>query len=274
MSATPDIQSIDYHDGRGRRTAVRLLAASVPAECHGLVAYHAAGVDAYFTAALSPAPGQRTVCLRAATFDGEVIAVADWRILHTQLFLNGISVRAQYRGLGLGSRLLADGVRLARDLGVYALGLDVSVDNLGAYALYQKIGFEELGYSWWENVPPEPAGAVRAPLRILDWPDYEAHRTAYGFGDFSVRHGAGQVSKVRTVGDVMRVEPGALGVAVAHALSDLVAPSRTYSIRPAAAASDNPWFARFVRMRMSLRGAGTGPSPYGQRRSARPARRI
>jgi ribosomal protein S18 acetylase RimI-like enzyme len=274
MSGAPDIQSIDYHDGRGRRTAVRLLAASVPAECQGLVAYHASNCDAYLAAALAPAPGQRTVCLRAAAFDGEVIAVADWRVLHAQLFLNGISVRAQYRGLGLGGRLLADGARLARDLGIGALGLDVSVDNLGAYALYQKTGFEDLGYSWWEGVPPEPAGPARVPLRILDWPDYEAHRAAYGFGDFSVRHGTGQVSKVRTVGSAMRVEPGPLGVAVAQAVSDLVAPSRIYSIRPGLAAGGNPWFARFVRMRMSLGGAGTRSSAYGQRRSPRSARRL
>jgi GNAT superfamily N-acetyltransferase len=296
MSA-PDIHSIDYHDGVARRSAARLLASSVPVECHGLVAYHASGWDAFLAAALAPAPGQRTVCLRAATFDGEVIAVADWRILSGQLFLNGLSVRAQYRGLGLGTQLLGDGLRIARDLGICALGLDVSVDNTGAHALYRKLGFEEMGYSWWENVtpvsekaafpcekttpqyakapsqgvkaPPQGAGPAREQVRILDWPGYEAHRAAYGFGDLSVRYSGGQVTKVRTVGGVMRVDPGASGALIAHALEDLVAPSRVYAIRAGAAAGGTAWFARFVRMRMSLRGAGLRFPARRERRSAR-----
>jgi ribosomal protein S18 acetylase RimI-like enzyme len=280
MTGEPDIQSIDSHDEEARRAAVRLLAASVPAECQGLVAYHASGCAAFLAAALSPPPGQRTVCLRAARVAGEVIAVADWRMMSAQLFLNGISVRAQYRGHGYGSRLLDDGVRIARDLGIPALGLDVAVDNVGAYALYQKWGFEEMGYSWWENVAREAAGPARVPVRILDWPTFDAQRTAYGFGDLSVRHagqagGAGQLTKVRTVGSVMRVEPGATGALIAHALSELLVPSRVYSVRAGSSAGPaSPWFARFVRMRMSLRGAGRRPVEYGERRSARSPWRI
>ncbi|GAA5197575.1 hypothetical protein GCM10023322_69160 [Rugosimonospora acidiphila] len=270
MIGETDIQSIDGHDGDGRRAAARLLAASVPVECQGLVAYHATGADAYLGAALSPAPGQRTVILRAARVAGEVIAVADWRIMHAQLFLNGLSVRAQYRGHGYGTRLLDDGVRIARDLGVSALGLDVEVDNVGAYALYQKLGFEEMGYSWWEDVPTPGAGAARTPLRILDWPTFQAQRAAYGFGDLSVRHGDGQVSRVRMVGSVLRVEPGATGAGIAHGLAELVAPSRVYAVRPGSAAGcATAWFARFVRMRMSLSDPGRGRVEYGERRSAR-----
>ncbi len=273
MIGEPDIQSIDSRDSDARRSAVRLLGASVPAECQGLVAYHASGYSTFLAAALSPPPGQRTVCLRAARVAGEVIAVADWRIMSGQLFLNGISVRPPYRGHGYGTRLLDDGVRMARDLGLAALGLDVAVDNVGAYALYQKMGFEEMGYSWWEHVPPEEDGTGRAPVRILDWPAFDAHRSAYGFGDLSVRH-AGQVIKVRAVGAVLRVEPGATGALLAHALSELLVPCRVYSVRTGATAGPTPgWFARFVRMRMSL-GTARHPMDYDQRRSARAPRRI
>jgi GNAT superfamily N-acetyltransferase len=266
MSGAANIVSIDFHDDHGRRAAVRLLGASVPAECHGLVAYHAAGCDAFMAAALSPEPEQRTVLLRAVVSGTEVIAVADWRILAGQLFLNGISVRGRYQGLGLGSRLLTDGMRLAGDLRLGALGLDVSLANVGAYALYRKLGFEEMEYSWWEDVSPQPG---RAHLRILDWPNFEAHHAAYGFGDLSIRYGADQPSKVRAVGAALRVGAGADGAFIAHALSGLLAPSLVYSIRTGPPAG-GPCFAAFARMELALPGAGAR-SLRGQRRSARSA---
>ncbi len=57
----------------------------------------------------------------------------------------GIAVSADRRGRGIGSALLAEALRWARDRGVAKLVLSVYPDNDRAIALYRKFGFIEEG---------------------------------------------------------------------------------------------------------------------------------
>jgi ribosomal-protein-alanine N-acetyltransferase len=49
-----------------------------------------------------------------------------------------------YRGLGLGPRLVAEGLRLLAESGAPEIELSVEANNEGALRLYRKFGFEVL----------------------------------------------------------------------------------------------------------------------------------
>lgn len=57
----------------------------------------------------------------------------------------GMAVAPEWRGRGVGSALLADAIRWARQFGVEKLALSVYPDNEAAIALYRKFGFQEEG---------------------------------------------------------------------------------------------------------------------------------
>ncbi len=59
--------------------------------------------------------------------------------------LLNLSVAAAHQRQGHGSALLADAMRLARELGARTLFLEVRPSNLGAQALYRRFGFRRIG---------------------------------------------------------------------------------------------------------------------------------
>jgi ribosomal protein S18 acetylase RimI-like enzyme len=244
LLTAPDLGSVTDPADPALRSVVRLLADSVPASCAGLVAYHASGYRRFLQAALAPPAAARTVILRCIRLGDEVRAVADWRLLDRQLFLNGIATRATERGRGYGRRLLDDGLAVARQLNCTTVALDVSLENARARQLYQRMGFADRSTAAWANtVGGWPADAPE--IRILDWPSFAAHRSAYGFGDLRVSTFAGTAA-VRLVGGAMRVAAGRHGGAVAAALSQMVGAERVYAM--GAAPDEDEVFASFTRM--------------------------
>jgi len=59
--------------------------------------------------------------------------------------LLNLSVAAAHQHQGHGSALLADVLRLARELGARTLFLEVRPSNLGAQALYRRFRFRRVG---------------------------------------------------------------------------------------------------------------------------------
>ena len=57
----------------------------------------------------------------------------------------GMAVARDWRGRGVGTALMAESIRWARQAGVEKLALTVYPDNVAARALYRKFGFEEEG---------------------------------------------------------------------------------------------------------------------------------
>ncbi|MDG4758915.1 GNAT family N-acetyltransferase [Micromonospora sp. WMMD710] len=249
-----EVDTLDDADDPALVEATDLLASSVPQACRGLVAYHAGGYWSYLAAALTPPVDARTVILRAVRGPHGLRAVADWRLLPGQLLLNGIAVRDDDRGRGLGSRLLGDGHDLAVRLGCRALLLDVSLDNPAAHRLYLRHGFTDLTRSSWREVLGVEA-STPASIRLVNWPAFAAHHTAYGFGDLTVRTVIGDDVDLRVVGTAIRVPAAPDAAALAAAASRLVEIDRCFSAttgtdeRPAAAGTE---LARFVRMRCTL----------------------
>jgi len=224
---------LDSGDARSLRRATELLASSLPAQCRGMAAYDADRYDAYLAAALAPGPSARTLHLRAVRMLGAVRAVADWRVGTDSLFLNGLAVREEDRGCGLGSLLLEDGVEMATRLGAALIALDVCLENAPAHALYAKWRFRPAGRQSWidltdqaESEPASPPGRVT----VLDWPTYTAHVDNYGFGDLTVRDERGVTWTIRVVGNVLRVPLGLRMRDIAAVLP--FTPKEAYAITP------------------------------------------
>lgn len=57
----------------------------------------------------------------------------------------GMAVASDWRGKGVGSALMAEAVRWAREMSIEKLALSVYPDNDPALALYRKFGFQEEG---------------------------------------------------------------------------------------------------------------------------------
>ncbi len=236
---------LDGADPQSTVVAAQLLASSVPDEVAGLVPYSLVGYHRYLAVLLEKPPVMRSVLVRAVFQDGTPVAVADWRVLEGTLFLNGLSVVHALRGQRLGSRLMEDGILLARELGLAHLALDVAVNNAAAIALYRRSGFTTTVESPWHHVPIGDADNGGVVARLLDWPVFSALRSAYGFADLSLRAPRGAVTVVRAVGDALRVDPAFRdsGLSVTD-LCELTGCRRAYSVGGAPASP----FASFVRM--------------------------
>ncbi|MFL5883069.1 MAG: GNAT family N-acetyltransferase [Actinomycetota bacterium] len=58
----------------------------------------------------------------------------------------GMAVAAGWRGRGVGTALLAEAVRRARQAGAHKIALQVWPHNTAAIALYERFGFQREGY--------------------------------------------------------------------------------------------------------------------------------
>ncbi len=232
-------------DSAALTAAVALLAESVHVSIRDLVPYHVPRYARFLAAALVPPPAMRTVLLRVITRDGTPIAVADWRVLDDELFLNGLSVLADFRGRGHGTALLADGLALARRLGLSHLGLDVACDNRLAIELYRRAGYRESHVASWRDVILQPSCGT---TKILDWPSFQAHLGAYGFADLSLRGADRTVVSVRVVGKALRVPSDPPASVDLAGVRDLLGATRSVAVATPAQPHGIE-FARFLRMR-------------------------
>jgi ribosomal protein S18 acetylase RimI-like enzyme len=243
---------LDGENPQSIEVAVELLRQSVPTAVRGLVPYDAPRYRRFIAMALAPAPELRTVLMRTVLVDGQLVAVADWRVLERELFLNGLSVRKEFRGQGHGRRLILDGVAMAGEFGVESLGLDVACDNLPALDLYRSSGFVDASVATWVDVTDDPSGSVDSGIKVVDWPVFQSQRDAYGFGDLTLRDRAGEVARIRTVGNAMRMRWDGLKALPLSPLRLLLGASRAYAVGPPEAGSVRPPFARFIRMRRDV----------------------
>ena len=101
--------------------------------------YKAEDVAYYF------AGGEDWIC--AAENAGEIVgflAMEAHREDVNYIYLDDLSVSAAYRGKGIGTALLNEADRYARDLGFPYIVLHVKLTNTGAKRLYERQGFTVL----------------------------------------------------------------------------------------------------------------------------------
>lgn len=83
--------------------------------------------------------------LWVAEVDDAVVAYAVVWIVADQAELGDLAVAEEWRGRGIGTRLLEAAVDAVRDAGVRELFLEVRLSNLGAQRLYARHRFEQVG---------------------------------------------------------------------------------------------------------------------------------
>lgn len=85
----------------------------------------------------------------AGEVEGHLVAGADFRRGHhpkdAHVVSLGISVRKEFRGIGLGRAMMEVGLDWARERGVRKVRLGVFATNDPAISLYRALGFEEEG---------------------------------------------------------------------------------------------------------------------------------
>lgn len=62
----------------------------------------------------------------------------------TDGFVNGFGIHPDFRGRGLGKKLMLLSMKMAAENGMPSLVLEVEVENLRAYKLYEQVGFKKV----------------------------------------------------------------------------------------------------------------------------------
>lgn len=91
---------------------------------------------------------------------------AFWRVAE-QIHINNLAVLPEFRGQGLGSRLLADVMAESGRMGAESATLEVRRSNAAALRLYAKAGFTEAGVrrNYYTQPVEDALVLVRNPTR-------------------------------------------------------------------------------------------------------------
>lgn len=76
--------------------------------------------------------------------DDEIMGYLEYSLIYDRIEIDNIMVMEEYRGCGIGTKLMAYLVSLAIDLRVVNITLEVRVSNVVANKLYRKFGFREV----------------------------------------------------------------------------------------------------------------------------------
>ena len=82
---------------------------------------------------------------RVGIVDNKVICYYSFYNICSEGNINNLAVLQSFRGKGVGSMLIDDMIKVAKELKLSALTLEVNVNNVVAIALYQKFGFKVEG---------------------------------------------------------------------------------------------------------------------------------
>ena len=84
--------------------------------------------------------------LVAKNEDNIIVAFAGiWKILD-EVHITNIAVREDFRNQGVGSKIFQNLLELADIKGVNSITLEVSENNIPAIKIYEKCGFEKVGF--------------------------------------------------------------------------------------------------------------------------------
>lgn len=75
------------------------------------------------------------------SLDGSIVGYSASVLRGFEGHIISIAVHPNYRGIGIGEKLLRENIKKLRDLGAKRIVLEVKVDNIQALRLYQKLGF-------------------------------------------------------------------------------------------------------------------------------------
>jgi [ribosomal protein S18]-alanine N-acetyltransferase len=81
---------------------------------------------------------------RVITNEDKVVAYGGMWILLDEGHITNIAVHPEYRGTGLGDKILEDMICISKGKGIDSMTLEVRISNISAINLYKKHGFIEV----------------------------------------------------------------------------------------------------------------------------------
>ena len=132
---------------------------------------------------------------RVAFRDGEPIGLGNLGVRGEDAWIGGVGVVPAARRSGVGQALMRALHEQARELGVRRVWLEVIVENTGAYALYEKLGYRTIrdvevwslaaedGLAGWRDIPAPEAQARIRELRGGRQPWQRADGTLANYDD-------------------------------------------------------------------------------------------
>ncbi|MGL4789834.1 MAG: ribosomal protein S18-alanine N-acetyltransferase [Anaerotignaceae bacterium] len=83
---------------------------------------------------------------RIAVVDGKVVGYAGmWHVV-TEGHITNVAVHPDYRRQGVGEALIEEFIKVAEELEMIGITLEVKISNMGAQKLYTKFGFKPEGF--------------------------------------------------------------------------------------------------------------------------------
>jgi ribosomal-protein-alanine N-acetyltransferase len=104
------------------------------------------GWDAYHAEMQSPIDTIMLVArIGSASSEYELAGFIVARLIADELHVNNVAVRSEFRGRGLGSKMLRTSLEQARQRNARMAQLEVRATNVAAQGLYRRCGFEVVG---------------------------------------------------------------------------------------------------------------------------------
>jgi ribosomal protein S18 acetylase RimI-like enzyme len=153
-------------------------------------------IDRYLSSLITFPQLQREHVLWGA-WQGEtaLVGYAYFRALPESWHLNYVAVLPDYRGRGIGRKLLTLGSDTGRRHGYTRLSLDIEHDNECALDWYRRLDLQAVATTWLyvkEIESSTSSASETETIQLLDWESAEAWQSTYGFSSFELAY-KGQV---------------------------------------------------------------------------------
>ena len=122
-----------------------------------------------------------------AQIKNKVIGAMEIKILESNIFLNYIAIDNDFRGKKIGSNLIKYGVEyLLNQYDYRMIQLDVFEENIGAFKLYKKIGFQVINKYEWHTIKTKENQNKVVDYTILNKEEYKSIYEYRGFSNLTL----------------------------------------------------------------------------------------
>lgn len=145
------------------------------------------------------------------TVQGQVIGMSSWQHTGTSLQLNHLYLAPEFRGRGLGTALILDGLQRVRRIEEQQLTLDVFYDNPRARAWYRSWGMSSEYHVRWIQFPLPPLEHQETfGFTVSGLPESNERYLRYGFSQFTLSTASATYQIGRLGHGLFRTRSGAI----------------------------------------------------------------
>jgi N-acetylglutamate synthase-like GNAT family acetyltransferase len=120
-------------------------------------------------------------------YQGKISGVVEYRILNDVIFLNYIVLGVELKGKGFASQIFESSLNILSSKRNKII-LDVFTNNYSAIGWYEKIGFNRLYFSTWNEVLIEISCLDKSKYKLINKKNSEDKFQRYGFTTFEFQN--------------------------------------------------------------------------------------